>query len=176
VHYIVWLAILAFRFLLFLGFSLAPQCGLFLLIHFLWNLPCHSLINMAYNLLSGFSSEIDFSRTDADPVALLDHWAQYDIGLISADCSVRACRVRLCSSMFKLSSAGLAHMIWRMLHSLGTNWTAAISVGNVLCLPAEIGLIRLWPSLFKCPSPPLCHSSCLRALHLQVASRPWPST
>jgi hypothetical protein len=50
---------------------------------------------MAYHLLSGFSSGIDFSRTDADPGALLELWAQHDIGLISDDCFARACGVHL---------------------------------------------------------------------------------
>jgi hypothetical protein len=55
VHYIVWPAILAFRFPLILGLLLAPQFGrLFCL--FLGNLSRHSLFNMAFTSRSVFSS------------------------------------------------------------------------------------------------------------------------
>jgi hypothetical protein len=75
VHYIVWVAILAFRFSLIPGLLLAPQFGLLLLSHFLGDLSRHSLFNMAFTSRSGFSSGIDFS--------------QYDIGFINEVCLAR---------------------------------------------------------------------------------------
>ena len=66
VHYIVWPAILAFRFPLILGLLLAPQFGLLLCL-FLGNLSRHSLFNMASTSRSVFSSGIVPSQYDFGP-------------------------------------------------------------------------------------------------------------